>query len=235
MVPATTDISTAGHNGAVRVALTFDAEHPDRPSGPGRVTDGILDLLGNEGVRATFFLQGRWAEAFPETARRTAEDGHLVGSHSHFHARMPLLTDEGLRADIVQADRAIRAAAGVSPRPWFRCPWGHGARDPRVVMALRRQRYTHVGWDVVAEDWEPDRTAEDVARDVLAGVAAAGDGAVILLHTWPARTLEALPAILDGLRASGAQPVTVDALADRDLGATANPQTVAENPGHGGR
>jgi peptidoglycan-N-acetylglucosamine deacetylase len=215
----------------VQVALTFDAEHSDRPGGRPGVEEEMLDLLGREGVPATFFLQGRWAEAHPDAAGRIAAGGHVIGSHSHFHARLPFLTDEGIRADIVQADRAIRRATGVGAKPWFRCPWGHGARDPRVVMALRRQRYRHVGWDVVAEDWEPDRTAEDLVRDVLSGVGAAGDGAVVLLHAWPASTMEALPALLDGLRDAGAQLVTIEGLTERDLAATADPQVVAENPG----
>jgi peptidoglycan/xylan/chitin deacetylase (PgdA/CDA1 family) len=193
------------------------------------VEEDLLSILDGRGVRATFFIQGRWAEANPDLAARIAGAGHLVGSHSHFHARMPLLTDEGLRADIVQADRVIREATGVSPRPLFRCPWGHGARDPRVVMALRRQRYRHVGWDVVGEDWEPGRTADDLVRDVIAGVRAAGDGAVVLLHAWPAATLDALSGILDEL--AGFNLVTVADLADRDLSATADPGTAAENPG----
>ena len=215
----------------MRVALTFDAEHPDRPVGRPGVEDELLSLLNDRGVAATFFLQGRWVESRPDLAARIASAGHAIGNHSHFHARMPLLTDEGLRADIVQADRAIRAATSVSPKPWFRCPWGHGARDPRVVMALRRQQYRHVGWDVVAEDWEPGRTADDLIRDVVAGIRAFGDGAVVLLHAWPASTLEALLGIIDGLEEAGGTLVTVADLADRDLSATADPPTAGENPG----
>jgi peptidoglycan/xylan/chitin deacetylase (PgdA/CDA1 family) len=214
----------------VGVALTFDAEHPDRPAGRVGVEEELLALLRQEGVRATFFIQGRWAQAHPETAARIRADGHVVGSHSHFHARMPLLSDEGLRADIVQAGRAIRDATGADPKPWFRCPWGHGARDPRVGMALRAQRYQHVGWDVVAEDWEPERSAEQVAGDVLDGVRAHGDGAVVLLHLWTASTLDALPRILGSLRDAGDAVVTIEQLADRDLSTTADPQTVDENP-----
>ena len=52
-----------------RVALTFDAEHPDRPAPPG-VAEQLLELLDRLGVPATFFVQGRWAEAFPVAARR---------------------------------------------------------------------------------------------------------------------------------------------------------------------
>jgi peptidoglycan/xylan/chitin deacetylase (PgdA/CDA1 family) len=195
------------------------------------VQDEVIAFLAREGIRATFFLQGRWAQAYPVTAATIARAGHVVGSHSHFHARMPLLSDEGLRVDIVQADRAIHQATGLRPKPWFRAPWGHGARDPRVVMALRRQGYRHVGWDVVAEDWEPGRTADHVVRDVLGGVRAPGDGAVVLLHVWPTATLDALPEIVERLRAWGAELVTVADLADRDLSVTADPQTAAENPG----
>jgi peptidoglycan-N-acetylglucosamine deacetylase len=210
------------------VALTFDAEYPDRPVARSGVDDEVLSLLDDRGVRATFFLQGRWVESRPDVAARLASARHVIGSHSFFHVRMPFLTDEGLRADIVQADRAIRAATGVSPKPWFRCPWGHGARDPRVVTALRRQRYRSVGWDVVAEDWEPRRTAEDLVRDVLTGVRAFGDGAVVLLHAWPPCTVDALPGILDGL--ASADLVTVADLADRDLSTTGDPPTTAANP-----
>ncbi|MGH2723451.1 MAG: polysaccharide deacetylase family protein [Actinomycetota bacterium] len=213
----------------MRVALTFDAEHPDRPGCPPGVHDRVLEALAPE-TPATFFLQGRWAQAYPDAARRIADAGHVIGSHSHFHARFPLLTDEGLRADITQAHRAIREATGVDPRPLFRCPWGHGARDPRVALALRRQRYVHVGWDVVAQDWEPSRTAARVAEDVVRGAAAFGDGAVLLLHSWSISALEALPTILGRLRESEARFVTVAELADRDLTTTANPDTASENP-----
>jgi peptidoglycan-N-acetylglucosamine deacetylase len=215
----------------MRVALTFDAEHPDRPGSDPATLDRILDALKGAAARSTFFLQGRWAQAHPDRARRIAGADHLIGSHSHFHARMPLLTDEGLRADIVQAGRAIREAAGVDPKPWFRCPWGHGARDARVLMALRRQGYRHVGWDVIAEDWEPSRPGEVVAGDVVAAVRAAADGAVVLLHAWPASAGEAVPRIVDDLRTESAEFVTVAELGDRDLGATGDPPVAAENPG----
>jgi peptidoglycan/xylan/chitin deacetylase (PgdA/CDA1 family) len=102
-----------------RVALTFDAEHPDRPHRPG-VTDAILDTLADADVRSTWFLQGRWVEAQPATAARVAREGHLVGNHTFYHARLPLLTDEGIATDIRAAEEVIREVVGVDPRPWFR-------------------------------------------------------------------------------------------------------------------
>ena len=74
-----------------RVALTIDTEHPDRPARPGNV-ERILDTLAATGTRATFFVQGRWAEAYPGLARRIAAEGHLVGNHGRAHVSLRLLS-----------------------------------------------------------------------------------------------------------------------------------------------
>jgi peptidoglycan/xylan/chitin deacetylase (PgdA/CDA1 family) len=196
----------------LRVALTFDAEHPDRPHRPGGA-EAILDVLRDRNVPATFFLQGRWVEAFEPTARRIADDGHLVGNHSHNHARLPLLTDDGLATDVKTAEEIICAATGVDPRPWFRVPFSAGFDDPRILDALQRLGYRDIGQDLVLDDWEPFRTGEAITSDVLTLVPDLGDEVVVLFHTWPTGTLEALPAIVDGLRAVGASFVRIDALA----------------------
>src|SRR3972149_3904897 len=120
----------------MRIALTFDAEHPDRPHCPPGVADRILAALGRAEVRATFFLQGRWVEAYPHLAREIAQAGHGIGNHSFYHARLALLTDDGIAADIGSAERVIRMVTGRDPRPWFRCPWGECARDSRILRAL---------------------------------------------------------------------------------------------------
>lgn len=196
--------------GPFRVALTFDAEHPDRRSRHG-VSEELIEKLDSENLRATFFIQGRWAEAYPDTARQIAAGGHLVGNHSFYHARMPLLSDSGLAEDVRSAETVIREIVGVDPRPWFRCPFGAGADDPRVISGLKALGYRNVGWDVVATDWEPDM-AEQIESAVVDGVLAHGDGAIVLLHTWPAGTLAALPGIARRLRDRGAEFVRVDQL-----------------------
>ena len=208
-----TGTSSAGGNAGApfRVALTFDAEHPDRPHRPG-VAAGILEVLAERHVPSTWFLQGRWVESAPELARRVVADGHLVGNHSFYHARLPLLTDAGLATDVREAERVIRETTGVDPRPWFRCPFSAGADDPRILAALGALGYRDIGADVVLEDWEPARTGPAMAADALCDVPAFGDGAVVLFHAWPPGTLDALPAIIDGLREQGASFVRIDAL-----------------------
>lgn len=195
----------------MRVALTFDTEHPDRPHRPG-VADDIVTLLAAEGVRATFFLEGRWTKAHPRTAEQIARDGHLVGSHSFSHARMPTLSAPGLRSEIRGAEDAIRELAGVDPRPWFRCPYGEGWDDPRVRGALEERGYRHVGWDVILRDWEPKRDPAALVGALVDGLGDRDDEAVVLLHSWPAPTAQALPAIIAELGARGAELVCVDEL-----------------------
>jgi len=195
-----------------RTALTFDAEHPDRPNEAPGGAERILDVLEASGTRATFFLQSRWAVANPHVARRIADDGHLVGNHSTFHAPMTLLSDEGIRADVRRAGETIAEVAGVDPRPWFRCPFGAGHDDRRVLDALGELGYRNVHWHVESEDWEPWRTPAEIGRASVDGAREHGDGAVVLFHTWPRTTGAALPIALEGFERTMASLVTVDEL-----------------------
>jgi peptidoglycan/xylan/chitin deacetylase (PgdA/CDA1 family) len=194
-----------------RVALTFDVEFPDRPHTPG-VTAALLDALEAAAVRSTMFVQGRWAEAEPALARRIAEDGHLVGNHSHHHARMTILTGAGIARDVRAAERAIADATGVSPKPWFRCPFGAGAGTARVAQRLDALGYVDVSWHVDSNDWAGG-SAKALRRRVVRRTLEHGDGAVVLMHAWPAATADAVPGIVADLRAAGATLGTIDELA----------------------
>jgi peptidoglycan/xylan/chitin deacetylase (PgdA/CDA1 family) len=173
------------------------------------VTERLLDVLQEAGVSATFFVQGRWAQAEPSLAARIAADGHLVGNHSHHHARMTLLTTAGMARDVRAAETAIRETTGSDPQPWFRCPFGAGARSARVLGVLHALGYRNVHWDVDSRDWAGG-DASVVARRVVTGVETHGDGAIVLLHGWPEATPDAVRAIVRQL--AGATFVRVDAV-----------------------
>lgn len=194
-----------------RVALTFDAEHPDRPN-DGLGAQRVLDALERAHVPATFFLQGRWVEAYPHLARRIAETGHLVGSHSHYHARMPLFSRRGFDTDVRAAETAIRRAAGVDPRPWFRLPFGSGGRHTALIARLAELGYRHIGWHAEVKEWRTRETMSSVHDRMLSMAMAHGDGAIVLLHTWPDPVGLALASAVDRLRAAGAAFVRVDQL-----------------------
>jgi peptidoglycan/xylan/chitin deacetylase (PgdA/CDA1 family) len=197
-----------------RVALTFDAEHPSRRQCPPGNVDRILATLAEEKVRASFFLQGRWVTAYPGAAAAIAANGHLVGNHSHWHAPMSLLSDDGIAIDVKEAQDRIATIAGLDPRPWFRCPFGKGADDRRVLDKLASCGYRNVHWTVAGDDWLDDRSPDDLQRDLLAKTLQHGDGAVVLLHTWPAAAAAALPGLIQQLAGDGARFVAIDELAD---------------------
>jgi peptidoglycan/xylan/chitin deacetylase (PgdA/CDA1 family) len=172
----------------------------------------LIESLRQLEAVATFFVQGRWAEAYPELAARLAADGHLIGSHSFYHARMSLFDRRGFRTDVRAAERAIRLHAGTDPRPWFRMPFGSGADRALLVDRLADLGYRHVGWHVSGLDWHRGRAARGVEEAVMVGATTHGDGAIVLLHTWPDATVAALPALVSRLRGAGAELVRVDQL-----------------------
>ena len=205
-------MSGSGTASPFRVAVTIDAEHPDRPTEPG-VTSRILDALATAGVPATFFVQGRWAEAEPAVARRIAADGHLVGNHSHHHARLTLLTGAGIARDARAAEAAIR------PRPAPTRGRGSAARSapargPRASSTASPRSATSTS----AGTWTPT-----TGRGRRPGSCAGGSSAA---HSRPATgpsccstagrpgTAVALPGILADLVAAGARFVTLEGLDD---------------------
>jgi peptidoglycan/xylan/chitin deacetylase (PgdA/CDA1 family) len=191
----------------VRVALSFDMEFPDRPS-PGDSERLILAALDDAAVRATFFLQGRWARAYPDLARGIAQAGHLIGNHSHHHAPMNGLFDDAFCEDVRDAEVCIQQATGVDPRPWFRCPFGSGMNDARVLGLLAELGYRHVGWDVDPRDWEEGRAESELRKRVLGGVEER-ESSIVLMHGWPGVTARALAELLAALRSTRCDFMTV--------------------------
>jgi len=185
-------------NAKKMVALTFD----DGPNGA--ATMQILDALRARGVKATFFLVGTNAQRQPEIVKRIAADGHCIGNHTLRHSRFDLVTPEERERDIAEGNRAIEAITGLRPT-WFRPPYG--INGPGLEEACRGQGLAIAGWSLDANDWNPHPVEELV--EAIAGQAVPGE--VILLHDgWETnpdadrqRTAEAVPLIVDKMRAAG--------------------------------
>ena len=134
-------------------------------------------------------------------AHALVDGRHVIGSHGYYHGRMSHLTDEGIADDVQRAEEAIRQACGVDPRPWFRCPFGDGASDPRVLGSDRRRPATGT-WagTSTARTGPKARRPKGWSVASARGSAGVGDGAVVLLHGWPAVT----PTVVERLLASAA-------------------------------
>ncbi|MBI4635927.1 MAG: polysaccharide deacetylase family protein [Candidatus Rokubacteria bacterium] len=194
-----------GPRGGGRVALTFD-DGPDPAWTP-----RVLDLLGERGVRATFFLVGQRAARSPGTVRRIAAEGHEVANHGWSHRSLWLCGPRRTRIEIGRAHDLLTGLAGRAPR-YFRPPWG--MVNMAMFPILRRYGARCVLWSIQPEGLRP-RAADLQAAHVLRR---ARPGAIVDLHDAegtpdaPARLLAALPAMIDGLRGRGLALVTVGEL-----------------------
>lgn len=181
----------------MKVALTFDAENVER-SGDGKTAWDILNALDHARVPATFFVQAGWARAFPEIAKHGFGDGHLIGSHGYAHDHWNDRPPIDLTTDILAAQRTIIEVTGVSPKPWFRTPYGDNSKAVRDT--LEEEGYQNVLWNVDSNDWrEPDVAAtiyEKVAGYIWSPV-------IALFHTWSEDTSRDLPRIITELKSKG--------------------------------
>lgn len=187
---------------APSVALTFD-DGPTR-----KYTQALLDSLHQEGVSATFFVTGREAEANPEQMQAIVQAGHELGNHSYDYSRMVLMPVATVRKQLSRTDQAIRDAGYVGDIH-FRPPYGKKLFSLPWVLA-EQGRLSAMG--DVQTDGDLGATAHQIVQNTVAQAEA---GSIILLHgMYKSRqpTRDAIPAIIQGLRAKGLEPVTPSAL-----------------------
>jgi len=202
--PKATHVSS-GCSDRQQVALTFD----DGPNPP--YTQQVLDILRAHNAKATFFVEGEAAAAYPDLVRQESELGMAVGSHSYAHLEdLVLEGSDGFQADLKRAEVVLESIVGYRPR-LYRAPYGRTSEA--MLRGLYRAGYVSIGWDIDSEDWR-DVPPDQIVQNVLSE---AHPGGIVLLHDGgigggdPNRTatVEALPRILDGLRQWGYEPVTV--------------------------
>lgn len=114
-------------------------------------------------------------------------EGHFLGNHTASHANLTLLSDQGIRDEIL---------GGVASN-FLRPPYG--AYDARVQQIAGELGYTIYMWSIDTRDWS-GRSAGEITNEVMQNL---HPGAVILMHLHGAHTLEALPVIISGIRDAG--------------------------------
>lgn len=200
------------------VALTFD-DGPDP-----YVTPKILDILEAKHVPATFFVIGENALSHPDIINRiiSSPTGSEIGNHSYFHPNMALLGEDRIKFELNMTQRIVQAYSGHSMR-LFRAPY-FGDAEPttndELVPATDAQDsgYTNIGLHVDPGDWKKpgvQQIIDETVQQVLDGNAQRSSN-VVLLHDGGGdrtQTIQALPGVIDALRAHGIKFVPVSALA----------------------
>ncbi|WP_030256199.1 polysaccharide deacetylase family protein [Streptomyces pyridomyceticus] len=183
------------------VALTFHG------SGDPKLATALLEIAEQRGAKLTVMVVGSWLDQQPQMARRILDGGHELGNHTQNHLNISAMTPDQARAEIAQcADRLQRLTGSIGR--WFR-PSATQYATPMVREQAKAVGYEHVlSFDVDPRDYS-DPSAAELQRRVLNSVRG---GSVVALHMGHQCTVDALPAILDGLAKAGLKPVTASQL-----------------------
>ncbi len=203
------------------VVLTFD----DGPLPP--YSNQILDILAAQCVKATYFLVGEMARAFPAAVRRIYQEGHTIGTHSDHHptgfGKMPV---ERMAGEIDGGIGDVSAAFGGYSRylaPFFRIPGLE--RSDLLESELAERGLIIFSADVVADDWHHNITPNQIVSLALSRLEARGKG-ILLLHDIHPKTVAALPALLAQLKEHGFRIVQVVPSAAYEIAMARKPATV---------
>ena len=155
------------------VYLTYD----DGPNPT--ATPDLLDVLRENGARATFFvIDAHVTEETAPIVRRMFDEGHGVALHADTRALM-IKTPSALASVLVQYADRIEQLAGTRPCPLFR-PHA-GWRSGSMYEGLIRINHRLVGWSWGLWDWNwyRPREAADLARRLARR---ANDGDILVMH-----------------------------------------------------
>lgn len=185
-------------------ALTID----DGPHN--KTTPQILAMLKEKQVKATFFVLGEHAQAYPDLILQEKAEGHEVGIHAYSHRLLTKLSRQEVGEELEKSAQALKNTGG---EVWIFRPPG-GAYNDMVLDEAHKRGYSVVLWSVDPGDWRRP-TVDQVVGNVVDQVK---PGGIILLHDgqFPLPTPQAIGRIVDTLRQQGYTFVTVSELLQYD-------------------
>ncbi len=196
-VDSPTELAAAVDCAVVKcIALTFD-------DGPSPYTDRLLQILRDNDAKATFFLIGNKVAANPEGAKRIAEAGMEIGSHTWEHPNMTTIPVGDIPAQFSRANDAIEQATGQ--RPTLVRTAG-GLINDAVLAEAEKQGLADINWDVIPFDWANDA---DTAATRYMLMTQIKPNSVVLFHDTYSSTVDLVYQFIPVLKANGYHLVTV--------------------------
>lgn len=200
-----------------KVAISFD-------DGPSREYTGkILDILNRYDVKASFFLIGRNASVHPDIVKRIYNEGHEIGSHTFNHLDILDLSEKEMEFELNSTQRVVQGVTGHSTvlfRPPYLSIYEENSDYPSLeamekILKAEEMGYTVVTSSIDPRDWD-GKSVDEIVDKVKAKVE---NGQIILLHDAGGdrtATLEALPRIIEWLKAEGYEIVPSSELVEKD-------------------
>ncbi|WP_328665894.1 polysaccharide deacetylase family protein [Streptomyces sp. NBC_00322] len=185
------------------VALTFNAAWNDRG------LDTVLSVLDRHKAPATFFLTGDFADRNPDAVRRIAAAGHGLGNHSYSHPNFVDLNANERASEVLAANRAIRAASGAVPLPFFRFPYGE--TTPQHIADVNELGFADIEFTTDTNGYLGAAGAMTADKAVQRALDALRPGAILQMHIGtpnalsPVLDAEVLPRIIQAFQSRGYQ------------------------------
>jgi cellulose synthase/poly-beta-1,6-N-acetylglucosamine synthase-like glycosyltransferase/peptidoglycan/xylan/chitin deacetylase (PgdA/CDA1 family)/spore germination protein YaaH len=215
-----------------KIAITFD-DGPDPAWTP-----KILDVLSEKHAPATFFAIGENANRYPTILKREYSEGHEIGNHTYTHEHFDENSPPALiKLELNLTERLFESTLGVKTL-LFRPPYGidhepDTADEVSMLPIPQSMGYILVSETVDPHDWGSigggaPPPADEIVKRVLHD---AGKGNILLLHDGGgdrSHTVEALPRIIDGLRAAGYEIIPVSELVNQTRAQVMPPVTGEE-------
>lgn len=178
------------------IAFTFD----DGPK-PGN-TERVVKALEKNDARATFYMLGQNAKAYPKTVDMVYKSGNEVSGHSYDHPLLTKLSASGVAQQYQKMNDAIFAACG-SKAVNFRPPYGG------INSTVKSQiNGPLILWSVDTLDWKTRNTVATVDSILKHSQ----DGDIVLMHDIHEPTVKAVEEVLPKLKAKGYEICTVSEL-----------------------
>ncbi|MDD5686682.1 MAG: polysaccharide deacetylase family protein [Elusimicrobia bacterium] len=192
------------HSSEKIISLTFhDGPNP-------KSTPQLLKILDDANVKATFFVVGKMAEKYPGLVKEIYKRGHQIANHTYDHKNLNTLSTIEVISELSRTRLLIKEITGVNTY-LFTPPGGH--YNAKVISDANSCGYKMALWSVFPED---HRNPSPVIYEKV--VSDSQDGSVVLLHNGPPDTIDALPKIIEKLKARGFTFTTLSELLSKNKG-----------------
>ena len=191
--PATWNMEPIGNAPAEAVLITID-------DAPADYSVEMATILKELDVPAIFFVNGHFLDSDEEKAnlKKIHDMGFAIGNHTYNHNNLKTIGEEQQREEILSLSEAVEGIIGEKPK-FFRAPNGSNTDFSKALIA--QEGMLLMNW-TYGYDWEKQYMNAAALTDIMVNTEFLRNGANLLMHDreW---TAQALPSIIEGLRAKG--------------------------------
>lgn len=166
-----------------------------------QIVSEMIDVLSENGAKATFFVGGCWADDNAETLNKIVESENEIGNHGYFHLDHKNISYDKNLQEINLTGVVTEALCGYKPS-LFAPP--SGSFSDNTLEAAYNLGYKVIMWSKDTIDWRDSDTELLFKR----ATKNPENGDLILMHPKP-HSLQVLPRILEFYKNAGYNIVTV--------------------------